>query len=156
MAKSSRCVFFTFDDGEPMSITQERKQELIGKFSTTKADTGSPEVQVAILTERIINLTEHFKTHKKDLHSRRGLIKMVNQRVAGVFGFSRAVGVHACWLAPDAHLRRHRLTVTVVICQVNRVHLHLRVAVVVRHLVVPDVPGEVRHPVHDEDQCNQI
>jgi len=63
-----------------MSINQERKQELIGKFSTAKDDTGSPEVQVAILTERIINLTEHFKTHKKDLHSRRGLIKMVNQR----------------------------------------------------------------------------
>ena len=56
-----------------MSITQERKQELIGKFATGKDDTGSPEVQVAILTERIVNLTEHFKTHKKDLHSRRGL-----------------------------------------------------------------------------------
>lgn len=63
-----------------MSITQERKQEVIGKFATAKDDTGSPEVQVAILTERITNLTEHFKTHKKDLHSRRGLIKMVNQR----------------------------------------------------------------------------
>ncbi len=63
-----------------MSITQERKQELIGKFSTGQDDTGSPEVQVAILTERITNLTEHFKTHKKDLHSRRGLIKMVNRR----------------------------------------------------------------------------
>ena len=63
-----------------MSITQERKQELIGKFAAGKDDTGSPEVQVAILTERIVNLTEHFKTHKKDLHSRRGLIKMVNLR----------------------------------------------------------------------------
>ena len=63
-----------------MSITQERKQELVGKFATKQGDTGSPEVQVAILTERITNLTEHFKVHKKDLHSRRGLIKMVNQR----------------------------------------------------------------------------
>ena len=80
MAKSSRCVFFTFDDGEPMSINQERKQELIGKFSTAKDDTGSPEVQVAILTERIINLTEHFKLHTKDVHSRRGLLMMVSKR----------------------------------------------------------------------------
>ena len=63
-----------------MSITQERKQELVKKFATKQGDTGSPEVQVAILTERITNLTEHFKVHKKDLHSRRGLIKMVNQR----------------------------------------------------------------------------
>lgn len=63
-----------------MSITQVRKQEVIEKFATSKGDTGSPEVQVAILTERIINLTEHFKTHKKDLHSRRGLIKLVNLR----------------------------------------------------------------------------
>ena len=63
-----------------MSITQERKQELIGKFSTTKDDTGSPEVQVAILTERIANLTEHFKTHAKDHHSRRGVLKLVGQR----------------------------------------------------------------------------
>ena len=63
-----------------MSITAERKSELITEFQTKEGDTGSPEVQVAILTERIVNLTEHFKTHKKDNHSRRGLLKMVNQR----------------------------------------------------------------------------
>ncbi len=63
-----------------MSITAERKQELIKEFATTKSDTGSPEVQVAILSERIINLTEHLKTHKKDHHSRRGLLMMVGQR----------------------------------------------------------------------------
>jgi len=63
-----------------MSITPERKQELIREFATKEGDTGSPEVQVAILTERIVNLTEHFKGHKKDNHSRRGLLKMVSQR----------------------------------------------------------------------------
>lgn len=63
-----------------MSITQERKAELIEKFAREKNDTGSPEVQVAILTERIVNLTEHLKTHKKDFHSRRGLLIMVGQR----------------------------------------------------------------------------
>lgn len=63
-----------------MSITAERKQELLKEFATAKDDTGSPEVQVAILTERIINLTEHFKDHKKDNHSRRGLLKLVSQR----------------------------------------------------------------------------
>ena len=63
-----------------MSITAERKQELIKEFAAKKNDTGSPEVQVAILTERIINLTEHLKTHKKDFHSRRGLLMMVGQR----------------------------------------------------------------------------
>lgn len=63
-----------------MSIAAERKKELIGEYATNKGDTGSPEVQVAILTERIANLTEHFKTHKKDNHSRRGLLKMVSQR----------------------------------------------------------------------------
>ena len=63
-----------------MPITAERKQELIKKFAVNKDDTGSPEVQVAILTERIINLTEHLKTHKKDFHSRRGLLMMVGQR----------------------------------------------------------------------------
>ena len=63
-----------------MSITAERKQELIGEFKTVANDTGSPEVQVAILTERIANLTDHFKTHSKDNHSRRGLLKLVNQR----------------------------------------------------------------------------
>jgi len=63
-----------------MSITAERKQELIKEFAVKKDDTGSPEVQVAILSERITNLTEHLKTHKKDFHSRRGLLMMVGQR----------------------------------------------------------------------------
>ncbi|MEM7223463.1 MAG: 30S ribosomal protein S15 [Pseudomonadota bacterium] len=63
-----------------MSITAERKQELIKEYGTTEGDTGSPEVQVAILTERIVNLTDHLKTHKKDFHSRRGLLVMVGQR----------------------------------------------------------------------------
>ena len=63
-----------------MSITAERKQELIRDNATKAGDTGSPEVQIAILTERINTLTEHFKTHKKDNHSRRGLLKMVGQR----------------------------------------------------------------------------
>ena len=63
-----------------MSVTPERKQELIKEFATKDSDTGSPEVQVAILTERIVNLTEHFKSHKKDNHSRRGLLKMVALR----------------------------------------------------------------------------
>ncbi len=63
-----------------MSITQERKSALIKDNARGNTDTGSPEVQVAILSERIANLTEHFKTHKKDNHSRRGLLKMVSQR----------------------------------------------------------------------------
>lgn len=63
-----------------MSITAERKQALVSEFATTKGDTGSPEVQVAILSERIKNLTEHFKGHKKDNHSRRGLLALVSQR----------------------------------------------------------------------------
>ena len=61
-------------------ITPERKKELIAEYATKKDDTGSPEVQVAILSERISNLTEHFKNHTKDNHSRRGMIKMVSQR----------------------------------------------------------------------------
>jgi small subunit ribosomal protein S15 len=63
-----------------MSITAERKNELVKEYATKEGDTGSPEVQVAILTERITNLTEHFKGHAKDNHSRRGLLKMVSQR----------------------------------------------------------------------------
>ncbi len=63
-----------------MSITAERKQELIKKFAKKEGDTGSPEVQVAILTERIKNLTEHLNQHKKDFHTRRGLLVMVGQR----------------------------------------------------------------------------
>lgn len=63
-----------------MSITADRKQELITEYATKDGDTGSPEVQVAILSERITNLTEHFKSHVKDNHSRRGLLKLVSQR----------------------------------------------------------------------------
>jgi small subunit ribosomal protein S15 len=63
-----------------MTITAERKQALILEYATAKGDTGSPEVQVAVLTERINNLTGHFKSHMKDHHSRRGLLKMVGQR----------------------------------------------------------------------------
>ena len=63
-----------------MSITIERKSALIAEHARTQGDTGSAEVQVAILSERIANLTEHFKTHKKDNHSRRGLLKLVSQR----------------------------------------------------------------------------
>ncbi|WP_031551200.1 30S ribosomal protein S15 [Parvularcula oceani] len=63
-----------------MSITADRKNELVQEYARGEGDTGSPEVQVAILTERINNLTEHFKEHKKDNHSRRGLLKMVSQR----------------------------------------------------------------------------
>ncbi|MCA9585343.1 MAG: 30S ribosomal protein S15 [Myxococcales bacterium] len=63
-----------------MPLLQEKKQELIDKFRTHESDTGSPEVQVALLTERILYLTEHFKTHKKDHHSRRGLLKLVSKR----------------------------------------------------------------------------
>lgn len=63
-----------------MSIAPERKAKLIKDYATKAGDTGSPEVQVAILSERIANLTEHFKDHKKDNHSRRGLLKLVSQR----------------------------------------------------------------------------
>lgn len=63
-----------------MSITQQRKEELIREYATGESDTGSPEVQVAILSERIRNLTEHLKEHKKDFHSRRGLLTMVGRR----------------------------------------------------------------------------
>lgn len=63
-----------------MSVTTERKKELIAEYAANEGDTGSPEVQVAVLSERIANLTEHFKTHAKDNHSRRGLIKLVSQR----------------------------------------------------------------------------
>lgn len=63
-----------------MSITAEEKQRVMKDFATKEGDTGSPEVQVAILSSRIATLTEHFKTHKKDNHSRRGLLKLVAQR----------------------------------------------------------------------------
>ena len=63
-----------------MTITPERKQDVMKEYGANSKDTGSPEVQVAVLSERINNLTDHFKDHKKDNHSRRGLIKMVSQR----------------------------------------------------------------------------
>jgi small subunit ribosomal protein S15 len=63
-----------------MRLEAERKRELIGEYRLHDVDTGSPEVQIALLTERIRNLTEHFKVHKKDHHSRRGLLKLVGQR----------------------------------------------------------------------------
>ena len=63
-----------------MTITAERKAQLITENARSEGDTGSPEVQISILTERIVNLTEHFKTHAKDNHSRRGLLMMVNNR----------------------------------------------------------------------------
>lgn len=63
-----------------MALHQDKKAELVGKFRTHESDTGSPEVQVALLSERISYLTEHFKSHKKDHHSRRGLLKLVGQR----------------------------------------------------------------------------
>ena len=63
-----------------MTISAQRKQELIKQYARTESDTGSPEVQVAILTERISNLSQHLQTHRKDLHSQRGLLKMVGQR----------------------------------------------------------------------------
>ncbi|WP_455482087.1 30S ribosomal protein S15 [Bartonella sp. B35(2025)] len=63
-----------------MSITAERKQAIVAEYANKAGDTGSPEVQIAVLSERISNLTNHFKSHKKDNHSRRGLLKMVSQR----------------------------------------------------------------------------
>ncbi len=63
-----------------MSIDSNKKDEIVKEFATKEGDTGSPEVQVAVLTERIKNLTDHFKNHNKDNHSRQGLLKMVNQR----------------------------------------------------------------------------
>ena len=63
-----------------MGLAQEKKQELISEYQVHESDTGSPEVQIALLTERINHLTEHFKVHKKDHHSRRGLFKLVSQR----------------------------------------------------------------------------
>lgn len=70
-------------------ITPERKKELIAQYATGANDSGSPEVQIAILSERIANLTEHFKTHTKDNHSRRGMIKLVSQR-RGLLDYVRA------------------------------------------------------------------
>ena len=67
-------------EGKNLTLTRDRKSEIIGTYKTHESDTGSPEVQVAILSERINYLTEHFKTHAKDHHSRRGLLKLVGQR----------------------------------------------------------------------------
>ncbi len=75
-----------------MSISPERKQEVILEYATKEGDTGSPEVQVAILTERINNLTEHLKINKKDHHSRRGLLKMVGQRKS-LLDYLRKTGI---------------------------------------------------------------
>ena len=63
-----------------MAMTQEKKAEIVGQFKIHETDTGSPEVQIALITERIVYLTNHFKTHHKDHHSRRGLLKLVGQR----------------------------------------------------------------------------
>jgi len=68
------------DHRKAMALAKEAKEQIVSDFRTHEADTGSPEVQVALLSKRINDLTEHFKTHKKDNHSRRGLLKMVSQR----------------------------------------------------------------------------
>jgi small subunit ribosomal protein S15 len=75
-----RTALYSRKDVNSMSLSQERKQELVKQFATKAGDTGSPEVQIALLTERINTLTEHFKVHKNDNHSRRGLLKMVSLR----------------------------------------------------------------------------
>ena len=72
-------IFWTVRGGS-MALSKDRKTDIIGSYKTHTADTGSPEVQVALLSERINYLTEHFKTHAKDHHSRRGLLKLVGQR----------------------------------------------------------------------------
>src|SRR5712692_10251725 len=80
IAVFGRCASSIVEGANPMSITPERKQALIGEYATKSGDTGSPEVQVAILSERIRNLTDHLGTHRKDFHSRRGLLVMVGLR----------------------------------------------------------------------------
>ncbi len=65
---------------QPMSLSVDEKQKIIKKFAQTKGDTGSPEVQIALLTHKVKNLTDHLKEHKKDVHSRRGLLSMVSKR----------------------------------------------------------------------------
>ncbi len=89
-----------------MSITPARKTELIKKFARASGDTGSPEVQVAILSERISNLTEHFKDHKKDNHSRRGLLKLVSQRRRLLDYVKRVDGTRYQKLIDELGLRR--------------------------------------------------
>ena len=75
-------------------MTKERKLEIIKEFGRTEGDTGSPEVQIALLTERINHLTEHLKTHKKDHHSRRGMLMMVGQR-RGMLNYLRSKDIEA-------------------------------------------------------------
>jgi small subunit ribosomal protein S15 len=89
-----------------MSITAERKQELIKEYGTGANDTGSPEVQVAILSERIANLTEHFKGHVKDNHSRRGLLKLVSQRRSLLDYLEKTDGARYAKLIERLGLRR--------------------------------------------------
>lgn len=75
-----------------MPLTAEKKTEIIEKFKTHEGDTGSPEVQIALLTQRILDLTEHMKAHKRDFHSRRGLLKLVGQR-RGLLNYLRKTDV---------------------------------------------------------------
>jgi small subunit ribosomal protein S15 len=89
-----------------MSIAAERKQALIKEYAVRSDDTGSPEVQVAILTERIKNLTDHFQTHKKDNHSRRGLLKLVSQRRVLLDYLKRRDGVRYKTLIERLGIRR--------------------------------------------------
>ena len=92
-----------------MSITAERKQALMAEYATTKGDTGSPEVQVAVLSERIKNLTEHFKDHKKDNHSRRGLLALVSQRRSLLDYLKRKDEARYSTLIDKLGLRREQL-----------------------------------------------
>ena len=89
-----------------MSITPERKQTLIGEYAVNTGDTGSPEVQVAILSERIRNLTDHLAMHKKDFHSRRGLLVMVGQRRRLLDYLKRSDGQRYATLIGRLGLRR--------------------------------------------------
>ncbi|WP_419729818.1 30S ribosomal protein S15 [Lichenicola sp.] len=89
-----------------MSITAERRTALIGDYKTGEADTGSPEVQVALLSERITNLTEHLKTHAKDFHSRRGLLMLVGRRRRLLDYLKRKDGTRYLGLIARLGLRR--------------------------------------------------
>ena len=89
-----------------MTITAERRQALIQDNARNEGDTGSPEVQIAILTERITNLTEHFKTHAKDNHSRRGLLMLVNKRRALLDYLKRKDGTRYAELIAKLGLRK--------------------------------------------------
>src|SRR5690242_21884258 len=89
-----------------MSLTRERKQELIGQYGREDGDTGSAEVQIALLTERINHLTEHLRTHGKDHHSRRGLLMMVGKRVVVLAVRAEVFGEVVDALGKDHHSRR--------------------------------------------------